>query len=201
MQLEAKVDIAIARSPEEVFEAIVDPTKMSRYFISRASGRPIPGETVTWYWDDVGAQSRVRIMEVVPQRRLAFMWGPSGQETRVTIDVAPDRPGFSAVTVTEGTWQSDDAGITRFGEQLEGWTSFLFCLKGSVEHAINLREGSITRRHMQQIAAHSASSGSTDESEDLGDGRAEVAAEREERASVDATHVQPDVVLRENPMV
>jgi len=40
MQLEAKIDIAIARPAKDVFEAIVDPTKKSRYFISRASGRP-----------------------------------------------------------------------------------------------------------------------------------------------------------------
>jgi uncharacterized protein YndB with AHSA1/START domain len=201
MQLEAKVDIAIARPPDEVFEAIVDPTKMSRYFISRASGRPEPGETITWYWDDVGARARVRILELVPDRRLVFIWGPTGQETRVTLEVAPDRPGCSAVTATEGTWLSDDAGVATFGGQIEGWTSVLFCLKASVEHGINLRTGGITRRKMQMIAARPASSDSTDDADALGsDDHAENGVERE-RPTVEAQRAQPDVVLRENPTV
>jgi uncharacterized protein YndB with AHSA1/START domain len=153
MQLEAKVDIGIARMSREVFDAIVDPDKMSRYFISRSSGRPEPGKTLTWYFDDVSAEVEVKVVEVVQDQRLAFTWGASGQEKRVTIDVAADSLGATAVNVTEGTWESDEEGIRAYGEQIQGWTSFLCCLKASVEHSVNLRKDSITRRHKELIAA------------------------------------------------
>ena len=107
MQLEAKIDIAIARPAKDVFEAIVDPTKMSRYFISRASGRPEPGKILTWTWDDVGAEAQVKILDVVPEHRLVFTWGVAEQETRVTIEMETDGPGTTAVTVTEGSWEPE----------------------------------------------------------------------------------------------
>ena len=39
MDLEAKAELRIARPAAEVFEAIVDPANMSRYFISSGGGR------------------------------------------------------------------------------------------------------------------------------------------------------------------
>ena len=153
MQLEARVDIGITRPQQEVFEAIIDPEKMSRYFISKASARPEPGKTVTWTWADVGAEAPVRVLEVERDRRFAFIWGNSGQESRVTIEIDEDSPGVTAVTVTEGAWESDDAGIIRYGNQINGWTHFLMCLKASVEYGIDLRKDSVTRRHKVAIAA------------------------------------------------
>lgn len=198
MQLEARVDIAIGKDPHEVFEAILDPTKMSRYFISRASGRPEPGQTVTWYWDDVEAKARVRILELVPDRRLVFTWGPTGQETHVTIEVAADRPGSTAVTATEGGWEPDDTGIKAFGGQILGWTRVLLSLKASLEHDINLRSGSITRSQMEMIAAGTAQ---TDEADGVDDDRTDERVEGVTTTTVEAQHAQPDVVLRENPTV
>lgn len=95
----------------------------------------------------------MKVLEVGQDRRFVVDWGPDRQEKRVTIELEPDGPGAAAVTVTEGSWEADEAGIQTYGGQIYGWASFLFCLKASVEYGIDLRKGSITRRKKELIAA------------------------------------------------
>jgi uncharacterized protein YndB with AHSA1/START domain len=44
--IQVKTQLSIAKPAHEVFEAIVDPRKMSQYFISSGSGRMESGQTV-----------------------------------------------------------------------------------------------------------------------------------------------------------
>jgi len=156
VDLQAKAEVRVARSAGEVFEAIVDPRKMSGYFISSGSGRLESGQTVKWTWGDVGAEASVKVVEVLPGRRVSFLWGAAGQESRVDLELEPESADATAVRVTEGSWPSDDAGIERLSGQVFGWAHFLLCLKAYLEHGINLRTGSITRSHLQRIATAGA---------------------------------------------
>jgi len=149
MQIE--VDIAIARSLHEVFEAIVDPQQMSRYFISRSSGRPEPGATLTWTWEDVGADGMIKVLDVQADRRFAFRWPAEGDGTEVSIELLDEGNGRTAVMVREGPFEVSEAGTQEYGAKTFGWAHFLMCLKAWVEYGIDLRKGSITRRHLQQI--------------------------------------------------
>jgi uncharacterized protein YndB with AHSA1/START domain len=153
MELEAKAEVRIARSAGEVFEAIVDPGKMSGYFISSGSARLEPGKTVQWTWGDVGAGAPVQVLEVQKDRGVSFLWGAGEQASRVDVVLVPESPEATAVEVTEGRWTSDEAGIARLAGQTFGWAHFLLCLKAYLEHGINLRTGSITRKHLEQIRA------------------------------------------------
>ena len=47
-KLEVKAAIQISKPAGEVFEAIVDPVKMSNYFISESSGRMEEGKKLIW---------------------------------------------------------------------------------------------------------------------------------------------------------
>jgi uncharacterized protein YndB with AHSA1/START domain len=46
--LEIKAALQILKPVNEVFEAIVDPAKMSNYFISKSSGKMEEGKQVLW---------------------------------------------------------------------------------------------------------------------------------------------------------
>ena len=48
MRLTAKAAIQIQKPIEEVFEAIVDPVKITQYFISESSGRLEEGREIQW---------------------------------------------------------------------------------------------------------------------------------------------------------
>jgi len=153
MKLEAKAELRIARPAAEVFEAIVDPAKMSHYFISWGSERLAPGKTVTWKWGDVGAEAPVHVLEVRDGERISFTWGEGEEQSRVDVELVPESPEATAVQVTEGSWEGDEAGIARLASQTFGWAHFLLCLKAYLDHGVNLRAGSITRRHLEQIRA------------------------------------------------
>lgn len=153
MDLKAEGEIRIARPVHDVFEAIVDPAKMSGYFISWGSGRLEAGQTVQWRWGDVGAEAPVKVLDVSTNQRVSFTWGPDTQASRVDIELVPESADATAVQVTEGSWPGDDAGIQRLSGQVFGWAHFLLCLKAYLEFGIDLRAGSITRRHMDKIRA------------------------------------------------
>ena len=86
----------IGRPVEEVFEAWVDPGKMSGYFISDSSGRMEAGRTVSWTWDDYGGmQLDIDVKTVEPGRKLAFDWSVGDAPTRVAVEFEgnPLHPG------------------------------------------------------------------------------------------------------------
>jgi uncharacterized protein YndB with AHSA1/START domain len=148
VDLKAEGEIRVGRPVHDVFEAIVDPAKMSGYFISWGSGRLEAGKTVQWKWGDVGAEAPVKVLDVKTDQRVTFTWAPG---VRVDIELVPEGAEATAVQVTEGSWPGDDAGIRRLAEQTFGWAHFLLCLKAYLEHGVNLRTGSITRRHLDRM--------------------------------------------------
>lgn len=61
----------IARPVSEVFEAVVDPARLSGYFTTGgAQGRLAPGATVTWDFHDYPGAFPVYVIEVEKDRRI-----------------------------------------------------------------------------------------------------------------------------------
>ena len=144
MELEAKVHDRISRPAAEVFDAIVDPARMSRYFISGASGRMRAGTTVEWEFADVGARVPVDVI-AVEECKIVYESSATGRRTRVTLSLEPVDPSTTLVSIREAGWPMDLEGVQRALGQTAGWTYFLCCLKAYLMHGINLRLG-LTRR-------------------------------------------------------
>ena len=113
--------VKISKSSPALYEAIVNPDEMSGYFISSGSGRLDSGETVTWKWDDVGAELTVTPQDVERNRRVCFLWNASGIETRVVIQLDEDAEDATIVKVNETGWSPDSEGIARCLQQMQGW--------------------------------------------------------------------------------
>jgi uncharacterized protein YndB with AHSA1/START domain len=139
--LRVKTGLKIRKPVHEVYEAIVDPEKMSNYFISKGSGRLDEGKTVTWTWDDVNMKGDVRPSIIEPDRLVSFYWGPSGEETLTEIRLHTVEPSATVVRITETGWEKDDQGIAMLARQTQGWTGFLHALKAYLEYGVNLRIG------------------------------------------------------------
>ena len=80
--LQVKTQMEIAKPVYEVFEAIVDPEKMSHYFISSGTGRMQGGKTVHWKFDKGGGLD-ARVERTEPDRFVSFVWSASGIEALV----------------------------------------------------------------------------------------------------------------------
>jgi uncharacterized protein YndB with AHSA1/START domain len=139
--LEIKVALQILKPVDEVFEAIVDPSKMSNYFISKSSGRMKEGEVILWQFPEFDPEFPVRIDKIETNKYISFFWGMDGAELLVEISLMPVEKRATVVTITEKSRNNDEEGIKWLKGNTEGWANFLACLKAFLEYGINLRKG------------------------------------------------------------
>jgi uncharacterized protein YndB with AHSA1/START domain len=141
-QLEIKTGIQIARSKNDIFEAIVQPEKMSGYFISSASGSMEEGKTIEWSFPEFPDSFPVKVVQVKPSEKVIFEWsGAEGFKTTVGINLKMITDTQTLVKITEGKMEVNEQGIEWYGRNTEGWANFLVSLKAYMEHGINLRKG------------------------------------------------------------
>ena len=148
MELKFEVAGRIARPVEEVFEAIVDPGALSRYFTTGvAEGRIEPGATVSWSFHDFPGAFPVEVVEVEKNKRIVLRWeadekDPSAKyDTIVTMRFEALEDGRTLVSIAEEGWRETPAGLKASYGNCMGWSQMLCAMKAWVEHGINLREG------------------------------------------------------------
>jgi uncharacterized protein YndB with AHSA1/START domain len=137
--LEAKAQIEIRKPVHRVFEAIVDPRKMSHYFISSGNRRMQDGKTVHWKFD-TGGGIDAKVKHIERDRFVSFSWSASGADALVSINLEPTGNGSTLIRVSESDWPPNEKGTVRCLEQTKGWMHFLCCMKAYLEFGINLRE-------------------------------------------------------------
>jgi len=138
MKLTAKATLQIQKPIQEVFEAIVNPDKITKYFISESSGRMETGKELTWEFGDFPGKFPVSVTEIQPNRFIAFVWD---EETvvRITLEEQPDKS--TVVKVTEGDKELNEKNLTWLTDNTFGWGNFLDCMKAYLEYGIQLRKG------------------------------------------------------------
>ena len=141
LTLEIKTAIQILKPVNLVFEAIIDPKKMSNYFISNGSGRMEEEKQLTWKFPEFDMQVPVRVGKIEMDKYISFYWENNGIELFVEMTLALIEDNATLVTVTEKSRTNDEAGIKWLKENTEGWANFLACLKAYLEYGINLRKG------------------------------------------------------------
>ncbi|MXV52054.1 ATPase [Pedobacter sp. HMF7647] len=138
--LEASAKIQISKSPAEVFEAIVNPDKMSNYFIADSNGRLEESKELIWHFPEFKDDCPVRSSKITKNEFVSFYWGPDEDETLVEISLT-EKNGGTVVSVAEKSKENNEAGIKWLRGNTEGWANFLACMKAYLEYGINLRKG------------------------------------------------------------
>lgn len=145
MTPEFRVSARISKPVAEVFDAVVNPKKLSAYFVTTAGGANAPlmeGTTVLW-WGDI----EVEVQKVEKDRQITLSWeggeipGRPPYKTRVEMNFERLDDGGTLVTIAEGGWEASQAGLEKSYLNCEGWTQMMCCLKAWLEYGINLREG------------------------------------------------------------
>lgn len=152
MEPEFTVGGRIAKPVHEVFEAVVDPDKLSHFFTTGgAKGRLAPGAVVTWDFHDFPGAYPVHVVEVEQDRRIVLRWDAAegaaepdaagARRTMVTMTFEPLEDGRTLVRISESGWSSTPEGLKASYGNCEGWTGMLCAMKLWLERGINLREG------------------------------------------------------------
>ena len=139
--LEISTKIQIQVPVAVVFEAIVDPAKMSNYFISQGSGRMEAGREIRWSWNEVTGEYPVQVQKIEPDKYISFHWEAAGRQTLVEMHLDAQEDGSTLVTITEKSMENNEDGLKWLKENTGGWMNFLDCLKAYLEYGINLRKG------------------------------------------------------------
>jgi uncharacterized protein YndB with AHSA1/START domain len=138
MNLIAKATIQIQTPVEEVFEAIVNPEKMTKYFISESSGRLETGKELMWKFPEFPGEFGVKDIKVEDNRLISFVWD---EETVVNIALEAQPDKSTIVKITEDGKTNNPDNIKWLTENTEGWANFLACMKAYLEYGIQLRKG------------------------------------------------------------
>lgn len=150
MSPEFTVSGRIAKPVEEVFEAVVDPARLSGYFTTGgAKGRLAVGAEVTWDFHDFPGAFPVHVIDLAPNEKIVLQWesadGASDEagsyNTTVTMTFKPLEDGRTLVSIHETGWRDTEAGQKASYNNCEGWTGMLVGMKAYLEHGINVREG------------------------------------------------------------
>lgn len=139
--LEIETALQILKPADEVFEAIVDPKKMSNYFISKSSGRMEEGRQINWRFPEFDMEFPVRISKIESNKYISFYWDVDGKELLVEMTLTSRDNNKTVVTIKEKSRNNDEAGIKWLKGNTAGWANFLACLKAFLEYGINLRKG------------------------------------------------------------
>ena len=139
--LEINTALQVMKPAGEVYEAIVDPQKMSNYFISAGSGRLEEGKTITWRFPEFDMEFPVRVRKVEKDKYISFNWDMDSIEMLIEISLTPPDDRSTIVRISEKSRENDEAGIKWLKGNTEGWANFLACLKAYLEFGINLRKG------------------------------------------------------------
>ena len=139
--LEIKVALQIQKPAGDVFEAIVDPEKMSNYFISQSSGKMEEGKQLKWRFPEFDIEFPIRVGKIEKNKYISYYWKSEDRELLVEMLLTPKEGKETMVTITEKSMENDEVGIKWFMGNTEGWANFLACLKAYLEYGINLRKG------------------------------------------------------------
>jgi uncharacterized protein YndB with AHSA1/START domain len=138
MKLAAKASLQVQKPIEEVFEAVVDPQKITGYFIAESTGRMEAGKELQWEFGDFPGKFPVKVLEVKANQLVSFVWD---QDTVVDITFEGQSDGSTVVYITEGEKELTDENLHWLIGNTFGWGNFLDCLKAYLEYGINLRRG------------------------------------------------------------
>lgn len=149
MDLNFPVTVKIQRPLDEVFDAIYNPDKLSRYFTTNgASDFMDTGKTITWDFADFPGAFPVTVLESIKNEKLVFEWqanDPQEQDkenpynNKVTMNFKVLSPENTEVTILETGWKEN--AYRAAAGNAQGWMHMACCLKAFVEYGINLRQG------------------------------------------------------------
>ena len=162
MDFKFTVQTKIQKPVSEVFDAVYNPKKLSKYFTTGGASGPLDeGKTVMWTFNDNPDQPMtfpVKVQRVLKNKLIQFAWeasegiydaktgsmpGPAGYDTVVEMTFEALNPKETLIKIVEGKWRATEAGLQGSYQNCQGWSCMADYLKAYLEYGINLRKGSM----------------------------------------------------------
>jgi uncharacterized protein YndB with AHSA1/START domain len=142
MDAKYQVQLKVRRPAAEVFDAVVNPDKLSRYFVQSASAALVEGTTVHWRFAEIPGEHPVKVSRVVKDQSVTLEYDrPDGGKIGVEMVFLPLDASATTVQINEAGWGATPEDISESYGNAGGWMHMMCCLKAFLEYGINLREG------------------------------------------------------------
>lgn len=140
-----QVQLKIRKPVAEVFDAVVNPKKLTGYFTKTASGPMVGGSTVRWSFPEFPEEFPVKVKQVEKDAKVVFQWeaAEGGYDTTVELELKAIDAQTTTAQLREHGWRETPKGIESSYGNAGGWMFFLCALKAYLEYGINLREGGV----------------------------------------------------------
>ena len=113
MDAKYQVQLKVRRPAAEVFDAVVNPDKLSRYFVQSASGALVEGTTVQWRFAEIPGEHPVRVSRVVKDQAVTLEYDrPDGGKIGVEMVFLPLDASATTVQVNETGWRATPEDIS-----------------------------------------------------------------------------------------
>jgi uncharacterized protein YndB with AHSA1/START domain len=122
-------EIEIDGSPEQVFEALIEPEQLNRWIASQAVVEPYIGGRYDFGWpENSGA---LKILEIIPDKKLACLWPENQRESIVTWSLAGSGGKTRLTLVHSGFAPEEPTGGLK-----AGWLNYISRIKSLVEYGL-----------------------------------------------------------------
>jgi uncharacterized protein YndB with AHSA1/START domain len=145
MELKFQVQTKIMKPVEEVFDAVANPDKLTKYFTKTAT--PLePGETAIWVFPEFpDMEVEVKVTQLIPKKLIALAWDSAegGYQTQIEIHFEPYDAKSTLLKIKEWGWKETQKGLNSSYGNCQGWMHMTCCMKAYLEFGINLRKDSL----------------------------------------------------------
>lgn len=131
----------IQKPINEVFESIINPEKMSHYFIASSTGMMEEGKNLIWKFPEFDFECPIRVGKIEKDKYVSYYWENAGVELFVEITLSEKENQSTLVSISEKSMENNEAGLKWLSGNSFGWSNFLACQKAYLEYGINLRKG------------------------------------------------------------
>jgi uncharacterized protein YndB with AHSA1/START domain len=146
----AKASQLIHCSVGEAFNAFVDPSKITQFWLASTSAPLSENAKVTWHFMVPGAVETATVDEFLPASLIAFTWSDG---LKVRLELLEQSPGKTRVSAEAQGFSGDDA-VDQVVNATEGFSIVLCDLKTYLESG---KSANLVRAKAELIAASKAS--------------------------------------------
>jgi uncharacterized protein YndB with AHSA1/START domain len=144
MNLRFTVQAKIKKPIEEVFDAIYNPKKLSKYFTTGGASGPLEEATeVMWDFHDYPGSFPVYVIQTIKNQKIVFEWSSAVETNRLRVEIAFESLGEDStmIKISESGWTNEEqTSLDESYSNCQGWTQMLCSLKAYLEYDKNLRE-------------------------------------------------------------
>lgn len=138
-EVTAKAKILVHSPRDEVFNAFIDPSIMSKFWFKRRDQGLREGETISWLVGDAAdaLEIEVRVQSTTPPSQIIVDWGHGEQFTNVTWTLDEQGSDMTCLTIEEcGFTGLPDEIVAQALDSTGGFNQVVIALKALLEHDV-----------------------------------------------------------------